>query len=333
MRSLIYDGPHRFHIEDGPKPEPRPGQIRMRVAYVGICGSDLHGYTGESGRRVAGMVMGHEASGWIEAVGAGVVGLEIGEPVTFIPTIPCGGECGHVIDNQCYRIELIGVTPHHRGAFADSVVLPTGCVVPLDALDLLRGAVAEPLAVALQATRRGDVREGDDVLVIGGGMIGHCIGQVALYLGAKRVTISEGMPERRALAEKAGFDTVAPEELSNARVFDRVLDAVGIDATAAAAIRAVSKGGVVCFVGLGASEVKIPLFDVVTAERSIIGSFCYTHDVFRETVRLLQEEQLDAEPYIGATTAFEGVPDAFEDLATGRRSDLKIIMSTGASPP
>ncbi|HKY46616.1 MAG TPA: alcohol dehydrogenase catalytic domain-containing protein [Acidimicrobiia bacterium] len=333
MRSLVFDGPHRFHIEDKPQTDPGPGQVQMRVAYVGICGSDLHGYTGESGRRVPGMVMGHEASGWIEDVGVGVEDLEIGQPVTFIPTIPCGGECGHEIDNQCYRIELIGVTPRHRGAFADTVLIPADCVVPLGSLDLLRGAVAEPLAVALQATRRADVRDGDDVLVIGGGMIGHCIGQTARYLGAAKVTISEGMPERRALAEAAGFHTITPEVLPEAPPFDRVLDAVGIDATAAASIRAVAKGGVVCFVGLGAPEVKIPLFDIVTAERSITGSFCYTHDVFKETVALLQSGQLDADLYIGATTAFEGVAEAFEDLATGRRTDIKIMMATGASAP
>jgi threonine dehydrogenase-like Zn-dependent dehydrogenase len=310
-----------------------PDEVLMRVAYVGICGSDLHGYTGESGRRVAGMVMGHEASGWIEEIGQGVKHLEVGEPVTFNPTVPCAGECGHPVENLCARIGVIGVTPHIPGAFADAVVVPAARVVPLGTLDLMRGAVVEPLAVALQATRQAGVSEGDDVLVIGGGMIGHCIGQAARLLGAGNVTISEGMSERRALAEAAGFKAVTPDQVEDLPRFDRVLDAVGVSATASASIRAVTKGGTVCFVGLGTADVSIPLFEVVTAQRCIVGSFCYTDQVFRDTVRYIEEQRLDAEPYLGVTEPFERVAEAFEALADGTRSELKIMMTTGAISP
>ena len=87
MRVWVYDGPHASHIETRPKPEPGPDDARIRIAHVGICGSDLHGYTGESGRRVPGMIMGHEASGWIEAVGPSVSGLSVGDAVTFNPAL------------------------------------------------------------------------------------------------------------------------------------------------------------------------------------------------------------------------------------------------------
>lgn len=304
----------------------------MRVAYVGICGSDLHGYTGESGRRVAGMVMGHEASGWVEAVGDNVDEFQTGDPITFNPTVPCDGDCGHSIDNQCSRIEVIGVTPTRAGAFAERIDLPGERVVSLRSLDLRSGAVVEPLAVALHAARRAEVSEGETVLIIGGGMIGQCIGQVVQYLGGT-ATISEGMAERRAFAEAAGLKAVSPDEVADLPLFDIVFDAVGIDATASASIKAAKKGGTVCFVGLGVPEVTIPLFEVVTSERMIVGTFCYTDETFRDTVRLLDEGKLDARPFIGTTVPFEGVAQAFEDLATGDRSEIKIMMDTGARRP
>ena len=119
MRVLVFDGPHRFHIETRPRPAPGPGEVRLRMAYVGICGSDLHGYTGESGRRLPGMIMGHEASGWVEELGPGVEGPAIGTPVTFNPSLPCDGACGHRFENHCAALRVIGVTPDIQGAFAD----------------------------------------------------------------------------------------------------------------------------------------------------------------------------------------------------------------------
>ena len=333
MRVLVYDGPHAFHIEERPRPEPGPGEVRLRIAFVGICGSDLHGYTGESGRRVPGMVMGHEASGWIEAVGSGVGHLKIGEQVTFNPSLPCGGECGHVVDNHCTRLQVIGVTPHIQGAFADAAVVPANRVVPIGDLDLVRGAVVEPMAVALQATRRVGVGEGDAVVILGGGMIGQCIAQAARLAGAGSITVSEGREERRDLAEAAGFRTVTPDQVPDLARFDRAFDAVGTTDTAAASIRAVGKGGTVCFVGLGFPYVTIPLFDVVVSERSIVGSFCYTDKVFKETVGHIAEGRLNPEPYLGATERFEDIWAAFEDLATGIRTEVKIMMTTNAAPP
>src|ERR1700761_4232272 len=95
MRAWVFDGPRRMRLEERPVPGVGPDDVRLRVAWVGICGSDIHGYAGESGRRVPGIVMGHEASGIIDAVGSDVEGLAVGQPVTFAPTMPCDGSCGH----------------------------------------------------------------------------------------------------------------------------------------------------------------------------------------------------------------------------------------------
>ena len=333
MRVMVYEGPHAVRVESREVPQPGSGEARIRIAYVGICGSDLHGYTGESGRRRPGMVMGHEASGWLDAVGPDTPAPDIGTLVTFNPSLPCDGVCGHLIDNHCNDLRVIGVTPEIQGAFADFLVVPVDRLVPLGGLDLVAGAAVEPMAVALQATRRADVRRGDDVIVFGGGMIGQCIARTARMQGAGSVVVCETLEERRLLAEASGFETVDPAGDTAPTEFNRSFDAVGITPTAAAAIRSVVKGGTVCFVGLGVPEVSVALFDIVVPERRIVGTFAYTDAVFGETVDHLRSGDLDLALLTGPTEPFERIGSAFEDLATHRRSDVKIMMRTDANPP
>jgi len=333
MRVWVYDGPLASHIEARPKPEPGPEDVRVRIAHVGICGSDLHGYTGESGRRVPGMIMGHEASGWIEAVGSAVSGLAVGDTVTFNPALPCDGSCGHTSENQCDQLRVIGVTPDIQGAFAEAIVIPAARIVQLGDLSLEWGAGVEPMAVALQASRRAGVSTGASVLVIGGGMIGQCVAQAARLDGAAEVIVSDPMVERRNVAEKAGFRAVRPEDAESLSLFDIAVDAVGISATAGAAIRAVRKGGTVCFVGLGVSEVTVPLFDIVVSERVIVGTFCYPDDVFRDAVGHLAAGRLDLGVLIGSQERFQDTAAAFDALANGTRRDTKVMISTEATAP
>lgn len=333
MRTLVYDGPHEMHIEERTKPTPGPGQVLLRVAYVGICGSDLHGYTGESGRRVPGMVMGHEASGWVEQVGGSVKGLAVGDRVTFNPAVPCEGRCGHVDENHCTELRVVGVTPDIQGAFADALVVDANRVVPIGDLDPVVGAMIEPMAVAIQAARRCEIGPGDDVLVIGGGMIGQCVALAARLAGAESVTVSESLEERRRLAESSGFRVVTPDEVAGLEPVDVAIDAVGISATAASSITAVGEGGRVGFVGLGLPEVSIPLFEVVVPERTIIGSFCYSDEVFEKAAAAMTAGDIDLSPLLGEIFDLTSAHEAFESLATGDRKDVKIVISTDAERP
>jgi len=328
-RVMVYDGPHHVHIEERDIPPPGVGEVQIRVAYTGICGSDLHGYTGKSGRRVPGMVMGHEASGIVSGAGADVDPTLVGRQVTFNPVLYCDGGCGHVVENHCAQLRVIGVDPTIQGAFADYVVVPAHRVVALDGIDLRLGACIEPLAVAVQAVKRARVEDGQRVLIAGGGMIGQCLALVAHMSGATSVVLSEANPQRRAFAETMGFKTVAPDEVAALPLSDVSFDAVGIDATAVATIGAVCKGGTVCFVGLGLPTIRVPLFGIVVAERSVVGSFAYTDLAFDEARDMMASGLVDLTGAVGADTDFERVGDAFEDLATSRRHDLKILMSTG----
>lgn len=335
MRSLLFHGPEqppaeRFTIEHAPVPEPGPGQVRIRVARVGLCGSDLHGYTGESGRRVAGMVMGHEASGWIDALGEGVPGPARGTHVTFNPALPCDGSCGHEIESRCELLEVVGVTPHIAGAFADYQVIDAARVVPIPDLTPEQGAVIEPMAVGLHAAGQLGAGPTDRVLVVGGGMIGQCAAHAIRSLGAGEIMISEPHPRRREIAEAAGFATLHPDEVRAAAPFDRAMDAVAVSATVGAALDAVPKGGTVCVVGLGMPRVTVPLFSIVVGERIVVGSYCYSDATFVETARRLTAGSLDPAALIGPIVAMEDFPRAFEDLATGAISEVKVLMTTGA---
>ena len=162
----------------------------------------------------------------------------------------------------------------------------------------------------------------------GHGIENHCQ-QVARAEGCASVTISESMSSRRDLAASLGFDTTTPETVSELPKFDKAFDAVGIDATAAATISAIKKGGTVCFVGLGLPSISVPLFEIVVAERNIIGSFAYTDEAFERARDLILDKKLTVQELIGQDTDFEGVATAFSDLASSKRTDLKVLMSTG----
>jgi threonine dehydrogenase-like Zn-dependent dehydrogenase len=333
MRVLVYDGPHQLHLEDRPLPEPGPGEVRIRLAAIGICGSDLHGYTGESGRRQPGMVMGHEASGWVDALGPGTAGPSVGEAVTFIPTLPCAGECGHSAANTCTELQVIGVTPAIQGAFADSIVVPAGRVVPVGSMAPELAAAAEPFAVGLHAVQRAGVQPGDRVLVTGGGMIGLCCALGASLAGAGDVVVSDPLPARRSLATALGVDAIEPGDVEQLGHVDRGIDAVGISATAATVLRAVPPGGTVCFVGLGAPEIALPLFDVVTKERAIVGAFAYPDTTFRHAVDHLQAGTVDLSPLLGLVFDLAEAPDAFAGLADGSIEQAKVTVVTGLQRP
>ena len=195
MRALVYRGPHDIAVEDRPDPEPGPDEVLLRITATGICGSDLHGYTGENGRRHPGQVMGHETVGRIAAVGPGVTGLEPGRLATVNPVVGCGecAQCAAGTEQLCPRRKVIGVDREISSAFAELMLAPARNVVLLpDDLPEEYGALIEPLAVGYHAARNGRVGPDDAVLVIGGGPIGQAAALAVRRLGAERVNAPAG---------------------------------------------------------------------------------------------------------------------------------------------
>ena len=261
MRVLVWKGPWELAVEERDDPVPGEGDVLVRVAATGICGSDVHGFTGENGRRQPGQIMGHETVGHIGALGAGVAeshGVRVGDTVTVNPLISCGRcpACQAGLQQSCPDRRIIGVDPTIVSAFAEQMVVPAGNVVALPAgMPVEHGALVEPLSVGYHAARRGDCRPADSVLVIGAGPIGQACILAAQRLGATRVVVTEPAPHRRALAASLGAVAVDPAATAGADVHAAlggpatlVLDAVGSTASYADAVRFTSFGARVVLV-------------------------------------------------------------------------------------
>jgi len=339
MRALVYRGPHDIGVEDRPDPEPAPDEALLRITATGICGSDLHGYTGENKRRHPGQVMGHETVGRIVAVGSAVTreGLEPGSLATVNPVIGCGecAQCATGTEQLCRRRRVIGVDREISSAFAELMLAPARNVVVLpDDLPEEYGALIEPLAVGYHAARNGRVAADDAVLVIGGGPIGQAAALAARRLGAERVVVSEPGAARRGLVEKLDFATVDPAagdlpeqvEAALGRPATAVLDAVGISRTVGDGLRSSSLGARLVLVGMGARELTVAAFDVSTFERSIIGSFTYPSADFRETAAWVASRPDGLAHLIDDRVGLDRAPDAFARLASGDLEASKIMV-------
>ncbi len=339
MRALVYRGPHDIGVEDRPDPQPGPDEVLLRITATGICGSDLHGYTGENKRRHPGQVMGHETVGRIVAVGSATPGegREPGRLATVNPVIGCGecAPCAAGTEQLCARRAVIGVDKEISSAFAELMLAPARNVVVLpDDLPEEYGALIEPLAVGYHAARNGRVGSGDAVLVIGGGPIGQAAALAARRLNAERVVVSEPSAARRALVEKLGFATIDPTagDLSEqvqpvlGGPATAVLDAVGIGRTVGDGLRSSALGARLVLVGMGARELTLAAFDVSTFERSIIGSFTYPSNDFRETAKWVASRPGGLQHLVDDRVGLDGAPDAFARLASGDLDASKIMV-------
>jgi 2-desacetyl-2-hydroxyethyl bacteriochlorophyllide A dehydrogenase len=331
MRALVFERPLSLVVEERPEPEPGPGEVRLRVGAVGICGSDLHGYTGETGRRTPGMVMGHEIGGVLEETGA---------VATVHPVLFCGA-CSYCLAGStelCVERRVIGVTPTLQGGFADAVCVPERNVVEVPGAHVEHAALVEPLAVALHAVRRGGVREGDRVFVAGAGTIGLVCLLAARREGAGEVLVSEPSAHRRSLAESFGATVLDPTELDVAEAVreatgggaERALDAVGVSATADATLRATADDGTVVFVGMGLPRIDLDLYAIVVSERRIVGTFCYSERDFLDAAEWVASGELDLDRLIERRVGFDEVAGVFHRLAVGEDEAVKALLLTAA---
>lgn len=327
MRALVMKDNWHLEVEEVPPPRPASGEIAVTVLATGICGSDVHGFTGENGRRFPGQVMGHETVGRTPD----------GRLVTVNPVIPCGEcpGCRGDAQQRCPHRRVVGVDPALSSAFAETMAVPAGNVVPLpDGMPAEHGALVEPLAVGYHAAVRGGCGEGDRVLVQGGGPIGQAAALGALRLGARRIVVSEPDAGRRALLGGLGLDTVDPSEGEFAPAVREflggpptlALDAVGSEVTVAGALETTAPGARVVLVGMHEPRPAVPAYAVSTAERSLIGSFCYSASEFAATVRWAAGTELDLSVLIEGRVGLDAAPGSFAALATGEDTSSKVLV-------
>ena len=345
MKSLLLSEYSHLELTDLPLPVVGPGEVLVRVEACGICGSDVHGYDGSSGRRIPPIVMGHEAAGTVAALGAGVSNYAEGDRVTFDSTVYCGmcEYCALGQINLCDNRQVIGVSCgdyRRHGAFAEYVVVPERIMYPLPGtISFDEAAMLEAVSVALHAVHVSQATGGETALVIGAGMIGLLTLQAARAAGCVRVIIADVDATRLELARQVGAEEILHcsgaelvaevLRLTHGKGVDLAFEAVGRDETVAAAIDSTRKGGTVTLVGNIAPEVTLPLQKVVTRQLRLQGS-CASAGEYPEAIELIANGRIQVKPLITAVASLEEGPRWFERLHAREPNLMKIILAPRA---
>jgi L-iditol 2-dehydrogenase len=345
MKSLLLSEYNHLEIADLPLPNVSYREVLVRVEACGICGSDVHGFDGSSGRRIPPIVMGHEAAGTVEAIGEGVTKYKKGDRVTFDSTVYCG-ECDYCRRGQinlCDNRQVIGVSCgdyRRHGAFAEFVVVPERIMYPLPAnISFDQAAMLEAVSVALHGVKVSMVMGGETALVVGAGMIGLLTLQAARAAGCSRVFISDVDETRLNLARQVGADEALHASgaelvkevmrLTSGRGVDLALEAVGRNETVAGAIDCTRKGGTVTLIGNIAPEVTLPLQKVVTRQLRLQGS-CASSGEYPEAIELIANGSIQVKPLITAVASLEEGPRWFERLHSREPNLMKVILTPRA---
>ncbi|MGA7245709.1 MAG: galactitol-1-phosphate 5-dehydrogenase [Terracidiphilus sp.] len=342
MRSLLLEEYGKFAIAEVPRPEPGEHEVLVRIAACGICGSDVHGYTGSSGRRIPPLVMGHEAAGVIVAVGTGVSAYRVDDRVTFDSTVYCGQcvYCRRGDVNLCECRQVIGVScgEYRRdGAFAEYIAVPERILYRLPSkMSFPEAAMLEATSVALHAVKVSGVKKGDTALVVGAGMIGLLTMQALRATGVGRVMIADIDETRLTLGELLGADEAlrgTGEEIAKAVLArtggvgaDAVFDAVGRAKTVAESIDSVRKGGTVTLIGNIEPEVTLPLQKVVSRQIKIQGTAASAGE-YLQAIDLISNGRIHVRPMITAVAPLEDGPQWFERLHAQEPNLMKVVLS------
>jgi (R,R)-butanediol dehydrogenase / meso-butanediol dehydrogenase / diacetyl reductase len=340
MLAALYAGNQTFRLEQCQARPPGPGEVRLDVAYVGICGTDLHIKHGAmDGRVTIPAVIGHEMSGTVAAAGEGVSRWSPGDRVTVMPLDWCGRCPACVAGHQHVCQNLIFVGIDSGGAMQQNWTVPEGLLVGLPpGLGLKPGALAEPAAVAVHDVRRGAVARGERVLVVGGGPIGLLIACVATAEGAE-VMISEPNRYRRSVAARLGLRAFDPATDDLSAVLDQWTRGAGVDAAfevsgtpagLKAATHALRVRGRLVVVAIHNQPVPVDLFRVFWRELQLTGARVYERRDFERAVALLAEGAIPAAELISAVEPLERVPEAFEALESGADM-VKVLIDCRAS--
>lgn len=342
MRAIVAHAAKDLRVEEAPAPPLAPHDIRVRIGFGGICGSDLHYYRhGGFGvvRLREPMILGHEVAGVVEAVGTETRRVKVGDRIAVNPSVPCNHcrYCLEGLQNQCLDMRFYGSAmrfPHVQGAFREALVCRESQGYPIaDRTTLQEAAMAEPLAVALHATRRAGSLMGKRVLVSGSGPIGALTAIAARRGGAAEIVVTDIADGALSFASRVGADRVInvaqnPEALAafaaDKGYFDALFEASGAEAALRSGIDVVRPRGVIVQLGLG-GDMTIPINFITAKELEIRGTFRF-HEEFALAVEFIDKGLIDVKPLITATKPIEKARDAFE-LAGDRSQSMKVQIA------
>jgi L-iditol 2-dehydrogenase len=341
MQALMLENLRDLRMREIPEPSIGPHDVLIHVKACGICGSDVHGYDGSSGRRIPPLVMGHEAAGVVARIGAEVHLFAAGDRVTFDSTISCGKcfFCSEGDVNLCDNRMVLGVScgDYRRdGAFAEYVSVPQNIVYGLpNAFPFEKAALIEAVSIAVHAAKITGIQPGDSAVVIGAGMIGLLAVQALRIYGCSKIIAVDLEESKLALARSLGADETLlgddPDVLAKLKAAtdgrgpDIAMEVVGVQKSVRTAIDSVRRGGTVTLVGNLAPLVEIPLQAVVTRQLRLLGS-CASAGEYRECIHLMDTGAINVDPLISALAPLSEGAEWFNRLYAREPGLMKVIL-------
>jgi 2-desacetyl-2-hydroxyethyl bacteriochlorophyllide A dehydrogenase len=344
MKAAALKASRSIEIVDLPDDEPPPGEVKLRVAFCGICGSDMHEYESAQPFRAMGMlqpVMGHEFSGRVVAAGDGVRHLHAGQLVVGNPGPGCGAcaYCDAGRENLCRAGSLGGTGYIRPGAYAEYVTISERAAVPLpDDADARAAALTEPFAVARHGLIQGHYRPDELLVVAGAGPIGLLTVIAARAMGGTRIIVSEPLAGRRAAAEACGASHVvepselieASQGLSEGNGAELSVDASGLPAGIASCVDATARGGRVVLAGVGDQPFPLDITRSIISELTYLAVLGYTRQEFIDAAMMIARREVDVTAVISEVVPVTATPDAFARLSDGRNDLRKLLVSPDA---
>ncbi|MBB5866773.1 2-desacetyl-2-hydroxyethyl bacteriochlorophyllide A dehydrogenase [Allocatelliglobosispora scoriae] len=341
MHQAIYEGDRRLRVRDVPETPPAAGEVQIDVAFTGICGTDLHILHGDMDGRVAvPAVIGHEMSGTVARLGAGVDGWAFGDPVTVLPVLNCGAcatcRAGH--GHVCPRLTFIGIDS--AGSMQQRWNVPARALVRLPAdLDLAHAALAEPTAVAVHDVRRSGLTDGEHAVVVGGGPVGLLIAVVARRTGAQ-VLILEPSRQRLAVADRLGFATADPtardaiemiQEWTGGEGAAVAFEVSGAAAGVSTAVDALAPRGRLVMVAIHSAPREVNLHRFFWRELTMLGARLYSPYDMATAVELVAAGEIPAADLISRVEPLHRVDEAFAALESGA-GVMKVLLDCAGRP-
>ena len=340
MKSLWFVGDGQMELREIEIPVPGPGEYLIRVVSTGICGSDFEGYLGKTGRRTPPMIMGHEFSGVIEKAPDGGK-YSKGQTVTVFPKQFCGEceFCREGLENLCPNGICLGCLDLN-GSMCEYIKCEEKYIFPFKDVSFDEAAMTEPLAVAYRSVFKltdEEIRNSENIIVIGAGTIGLLALILLKYRGAKNVIVSDATPFRLEKAKELGAShTINPrtedfaeaiKKATNGRLCDISIEAVGITPTAENSLDALRIGGTAVWIGNAQKIIEINMQKIVTRELSIRGNYVYSYKEFGECVRLLESGKLNLKPLMTDRYSLSDGVNAFKALESNKEGKmLKVFL-------
>jgi 2-desacetyl-2-hydroxyethyl bacteriochlorophyllide A dehydrogenase len=340
MKALVFHGKEDIRYEDVPTPQPKKGEVLLKVKAVSICGSDLSGYRGINPMRVPPLIMGHEFAGEVAQLGEGVTNVKVGEKVGVITNLFCGtcAACKAGLTNICDNRLIIGTTMRagsYNGAMADYVVAPAAKLFKLSGKkSFSEYALLEPLSTALRATKFAGDLKGKTATVIGCGPIGLLTIMCIQSFGAAKIVAVDVLDARLDMAKKCGAThTLNSKEdlkaytrkLTDDAGVDFVFDAVGSASTVNLGVDIVRLGGKVVWIGLVQPQIEFEYKHAVVKEITFQGVYLYVTEM-EEGLKLLEAGKLDIGKIITSEYPMSEGPRMFKELTSGNARDVKVIL-------